>query len=313
MSAEFCGSFGVNTRMGFAASGAITAAPVVPATRMEILSENFVFTDQIVGGMGITGSIDNVANHLREGARFVQGGFVAEMGPHELAPFIRQLVSNSAANTTKANADLVPLDFTIGRDLVAHTYRHCTLQTAHIRCQSDPENPENQILKAAISYMGVQEHAATFPPLLALPTGNRYFWLMGDSTFTYNAATFPLIDFDIKIENQLVPLFRNQLLAGCFRTLRRRITVEASVPYSPASATALFGVNNANRAASITMGATNLPADASAYATAFNFATTRRISKQATTDGRGEIPLKVTLQAYQFDAVAALTITNAVA
>jgi hypothetical protein len=312
MSDTFCGSIGVNTKAGFVASNAIDGALAVPTKRMEILTENLTFTDQIVGGQGISGSVDPIDNHLREGARMVQGGFVTEIGPNELDPWINAILGNSSADETKEKPDLVPHDITLERDLVCHAYRYCIVRSAHIQVREDIENPERQVMKMALSFLGVEEKSTTFPGALTLSSGNRYYWMLGDSTFTYDGSALPLIDFDLRIDYDIRPLFRNQLLPGCFKVQGRRIKLDVSVPFSSTSATALFGSNGANKSAVISMGSGNLPVAAEDYATTFTMASTRRISKSANTTGPGEIPLKASLQAYQSGSTAALAISNTI-
>jgi len=307
----FCGSFGINTRVGFVASGAIDAALVPATTRIEVLGENLQYSDQLIQGRGITGSVNSVNAHLREGQRLVSGGFVTEIGPNQLQPWIRALCGNTAANQTKESIDLIPFDITVSRDLVTHGYRHCIIQQAVIRGRSNPEDPEDQIMQLALNFLGVEEHSTSFPAI-NLPTTDTLFWLVGDSKLTVGAGEFPVIGFDITIRNQIQPLFRNQLKPGCFRSLGRDITLEVQVPFSAASSTAMFGANDADVAIDLELVSSNLPSAFSAYTTEFSFPTMRRISKAASTRGRGEIPLVATYRSFQDGTGTTMSITNAV-
>jgi hypothetical protein len=311
VSNEFCGSFGINSKLGFAASGAINAAPNAPTSRLEILAENFNYADQLIGGRGLTGSVNEITAHLRQGQRLVNGGFVCEVGPNEIAPFIRMICGNTAADQTKEKVDHVPFDFTVERDLVDHAYRYCLPQQIVIRGRSDAEDPEGQILQMAMQFMGVEEHGATFPNNLALPDTDRLYWLIGDSKLEVGSAEFPVIGFDITIRYAWRPLFRNQLKPGCFRSLGRQITVEVQVPFSPASSAALFS-ENVETDLVLSLAADNLPEEFSDYATVFTFPTVRRIEKNANTQGRGEIPLIATFKSYQKGSGTTMSITNTV-
>ena len=307
----FCGSFGINTKVGFAASGAIDAGLVTAATRIEVLGENLQFSDQLVQGKGITGSVNPVNAHLREGQRLVSGGFVMEIGPNQLAPWIRAICGNTAANETKESIDLIPFDITVSRDQVVHGYRHCIIQQAVIRGRSNPQDPDDQIMQLALNFMGVEEVSTSFPAL-TLPSGDTLFWLVGDSELSVGGSSLPVISFDITIRNQIQPLFRNQLTPGCFRSLGRDVTLEVQVPYSTASAGAMFGDNDADVAINLDLVSTNLPASFNGYSTSFSFPTMRRISKEASTRGRGEIPLVATYRSFQDGISTTMTITNAV-
>jgi hypothetical protein len=312
MSNKFCGSFGINTKVGFAPSGGIDDAFVPATKRIEVLRENLQFSDQLVQGKGITGSINPITAHLRNGQRLVSGGIAIEIGPNELAPWIRALCGNTAANQTKDSFNAIAHDFTIQRDLVTHGYRHCIIQQAVIRGRSNPEDPDDQIMQLAMSFIGIEEvEVAGFPAGVNLPTDDQLFWLIGDSKLTVAEDDFPVIGFDISIRNMIQPLFRNRLTPGCFRSLGRDITLEVQVPYSPESATAMFGENDENLDVLLELVSDNLPESASNYATSFNFPTMRRVEKSASTRGRGEIPLEATFRSFQMGAGTNMSITNA--
>jgi len=311
MSSEFCGSFGINSKLGFVGSGAIDAAPVAPTSRLEILGENFVYSDQIVGGRGLTGSVNEISAHLRQGQRLVSGGFVTEIGPNELAPFIRAICGNGSANQTKETIDHVPFDFTISRDLVTHAYRYCLPRQVVIRGRSSGEDPEDQILQMAMQFLGVEEHGAAFPSALVLPATDRLFWLIGDSKLEVGSSEFPMIGFEIRIDYMWQPLFRNKLKPGCFRSMGRQITIEVQVPYSATSAAALFGANEES-ALTLSLASDNLPDDFADYSTVFDFPCVRRIEKSANTQGRGEIPLVATFRSYQKGTGTTMSIVNAI-
>ena len=48
--------------------------------RYEILQENIRYTDVLLGGNGLTGTIDRTGIHTRHGARVVTGQFTLEVG-----------------------------------------------------------------------------------------------------------------------------------------------------------------------------------------------------------------------------------------
>lgn len=312
MSGEFCGSFGINSKFGHAASGAIDAAINDPTARLEILLENFQYPDELVGGSGLTGSINEVVHHLRSGQRLVQGGFVAQFGPNELEPFKNMLCGNAGASQTKDSFDLVPKDFSVLRENVAHGYRYCVLRNAKLRGQSNPEDQDDQITQMACQFFGVEEQGITFPSGLALPTTDRLFWLVGDSTLSIAGDDFPIIFFEIEIKNMLMPLFRNKLKPGCFRNLGREITIEAHIPFSTTAEAAIADTHITDTEVVLSLVADNLPADFSDYSTVFTFPTCRRISKINTTNGRGEIPLKVKFKSYQNATGTTMSIENVI-
>lgn len=312
----FCGSMGVNTKFGFAPHvGDIDAAFTAPTDREELLVENLTYSDSVVGGRGITGWIDPVSIKLRNGQRLVSGGLVMEIGPHQLAPWLKAIVGNAAApsnntHTTKDKWEAYPIDIALERDQVAHGYRYCVVQRAVIRGRSDPESEQGQIVQLALSFLGVEESTITFPPLLNLSSVAKYPWLLGDTEFSYNSKTCPLISFDITIDNQLQPLFRNRLTPGCFRTTGRRITMDVAVPYDSVSYSDFMYDNTTDREAKLTFKSTNLPAAASAYSTVITMPNTRRLAHRHNTSSKSEVPLELKLGAFIRGSTAAMTILN---
>ncbi len=251
-------------------------------------------------------------HHLRSGQRLVQGGFVSQFGPNELAPFVNMLCGNASGTQTKDSFDQVPKDFSVLRENVAHGYRYCVLRQAVIRGRSNPEDQDDQIVQMACQFYGVEEVGITFPSGLALPTTDRLFWLVGDSALSIDGSDFPIIFFEIKIKNMLMPLFRNKLKPGCFRNLGREITVEAHIPYSTTAAAAIADTHINDTEVILSLASDNLPVDFGDYSTVFTFPTCRRISKQHTTEGRGEIPLVVQFKSFQKATGTNMSIANVV-
>lgn len=305
---DFCGSFGINTKFGFVASGAIDGAPVAPTTRAEILAENLEYGDAVIGGRGITGEIDPVVNHLRQGQRMVSGGLVTEIGPNELDPWINPILG-SDEKKAEQDWDAIARDLTVERDQAAHTYRHCIVSQARISCRNPGDDIEDQIMQLAMSFMGVKEHAVTFPPLLLLPTAKQLFWILADTVLSLDGATYPLDAFSITIQNNIQPIFRNQMTPGCFRILGRRITLDVTIPFAAASSAALHDADFEGDG-SITMQSDNMPAAFGAYETVFSLKNMYRVKKGAATSGRGEVPLQLRFQAYRNGTSNPLEITN---
>jgi len=315
---NFCGSFGINTKFGFAPSGTGVDEDFVEATsREEILVENLNYSDSVVGGRGITGWMDSSSLKLRNGQRLVSGGLIMEIGPNQIAPWLAAIVGNTDAaiadvRTTKEKWDAVPFDLSLERDNVDHGYRYCVINRAVIRGRSNPDDQQGQIVQMALSFLGVVEEGITFPSALALAATAQYPWLLGDAALTYGGETSPLISFDITVENTLKPLFRNRLTPGCFRSLGRKITMDFAVPYGADSYDEYMTDNTADAAAVLTFAPTNLPTAVSDYSTIFTFPQTRRIAHNYSTASKDEIPLQMKVQAYVKGTSPAMTIKNVI-
>lgn len=315
---DFCGSFGINTKFGFAPSNADVDGAYVAATRREeILTETLVYSDSVVGGRGITGWVDPASLKLRNGQRLVSGGLIMEIGPNQVTPWANAIVGNTAAPisnvwTMKPKWDAIPHDLSFERDLIDHGYRHCVLQSAVFRGRSDPNNQQGQIVQMALSFLGVEQEDIVFPDALALPTATEYPWLVGDSRFLYEDETLTLESFDLTIDNQIKPLFRNRLTPGCFRSLGRKIELDIATPFNGTSETALLHDNTEDKAATLSFVSNNLPAAFSDNSTIFTFPQTRRIAHRHTTSSKDEILLQVKLQAFIKGTSPAMTLTNVI-
>lgn len=315
---DFCGSFGINTKFGFAPhTGDIDAAFTAATRREEILAENLTYSDSVVGGRGITGWIDQSSLKLRNGQRLVSGGFIMEVGPTQIAPWIQAILGNSAGATagvfsTKEKWDQLPFDLSLERDNIDHGYRYCVIQRAVFRGRSDPGNPQGQMVQMALSFLGVEQEEITFPAALALPSAVEYPWLLGDAVLDYDGTDLTVESFDLTIDNQIKPLFRNRLTPGCFRSLGRRIELDVSVPYGVDAYDALMHNNDEDKAVSLSFVSDNLPTAFSDYSTIFNFPQTRRISHRHVTSSKDEIPLQVKLMAYVKGTSPAMKITNVI-
>lgn len=311
MSADFCGSFGINTKFGYVASGAIDGAPVAPTARAEILAENLEYSDSLIGGRGLTGQIDPVVNHLRQGQRMVSGGLVMEVGPHEFEPWIAPILGAADKKAGKIWTP-TPRDLSFLRDQVAHTYRYSIVSQAIISCRKPFDDKEDQIMRLAMNFMGVKEHPITFPTeaALPLPSGRQLFWILADSVLTLDSDIYPVDEFRITIQNNIQPIIRNQMNPGCFRLLGRRITLDVWVPLSATSSGALFDPDFEGDG-NITMSSAEMPAAFAAYSTVFTMQNMHRVGKSAHTQGRGEILLQARFQTYRDGLENPLEITNA--
>ena len=97
---ETCGSQGVYTSFLVEESDLTNCNPATfsdSSERYEILNESIRFTDVLLGGNGLTGTIDKIGNHTRHGARVVVGEFSLEVGPYELAKWLPRILGKAGA------------------------------------------------------------------------------------------------------------------------------------------------------------------------------------------------------------------------
>lgn len=307
-----CGSLQINTKSALKASNALDGAAAdfsSGATRFEILTENFEYNDSRIGGRGITGEIDPVVAHLRNGQRLVTGGMVVEVGANELEYWINPILGSDEKKAERTWT-AVPRDFMFQRDQATHQYRYCICNSARFSSQQAGEDPESQIMRVAMSWLGVEEIGGTFPAALELPAAPRLFWIHADTVATIDGTEYPVMQWAITIQNFIRPLFRNSMTPGCFRLLGRRVTLDIDIPADTTPVADLYTADFEGDI-SIEMTSDNLPASMSAYTTVFDLKNVRRLGKQLNAVNQ-EIPIRLRYQAYRDAATNPLEITNAV-
>lgn len=321
--ADTCGSIGSNFRM--LAKDSDVVDPCLPAdfstgsTRFEILKENMRATDPVVGGRGLTGTLDPVANHLRGGARIVYGRVALEVGPNELEFWLPKILGNGTKTVddwaTKETFDLEPTDLLMDREGGVVIYRHCVVNRALIESTTaTSDDPDKQVVKLVLDFIGMEEHDSSWPVSPpALPSDPRYYWLHGDTILTLGSE-YNCDSWSIMVDNMLVPKTRNHLIVTCIRPNGRKIRVNAVIPYTAAAHSALY-IARYDGAGSISLdGSKNLagvPFGADGETT-FTMPRLFASRQTPTTPGRTEIPLQLDMTAYRTSGAEPLTVTNIV-
>jgi hypothetical protein len=322
-----CGSFGTFVKLAVEPSIADVNGVGTPATfdsaseRYEILAENMRYTDQVVGGRGLTGTLDPIANHLRVGVRLVVGRILFEVGANELVNWLPRILHNAASGTTYStgpNSTQFPVDIMIKRDQGTVIYRHCIINRALFSGRSATgDSAEEQVLQMALDFVGKEEHSGTWPGTEpALPTGQRLFWLFGDCDLTLGsgggATDMPIDAFNLLIDNQMQVLTRNSLKATCLRSRGRAIRLQAPTPLTAATHTNFYLDRFDGSGVLRFRGTKNLTGQnpEEDYATTFTFARLYQTLETPATRGRSEIPLSLDLTAYRTNASEPLVVTN---
>ena len=325
---ETCGSLGVYTAVAVEDSDLVDCNPATfdaNSERYEILREDIRYTDNLLGGNGLTGTIDSISNHLRYGARVVVGSITLEVGPNELANWLPRILGNAAAGnvyTTDEVFDLKPFDIMIRRDQATVIYRRCSVRSATFT-SSASIGGEEQLMRMTLEIIGYEEHDSAWPnPEPPLPTGARLYWLLGDGklemTPTGGSLTEYYFDaFSMRIDNNLVPKLRNFLSVTCVQSQGRKIRLRLRTPYTGSGSLdthdALYINAFAGQAVLSFLGTKNLAGQTgSTYQTVITMPDVRQTRITPSTSGRGEIPLSVDLEAYRGASTEPITITNVV-
>jgi hypothetical protein len=318
-----CGSFGTFVKIAVEPSVADVDGEGVVATfdanseRYEILAENIRYTDQVVGGMGLTGTLDPIANHLRQGVRLVAGRILMEVGPNELATWLPRILHNANSGTTYSTAATStpqPVDIMIKRDQGTVVYRHCIVNRALFSGRSSTgEGAEEQVVRMALDFVGKEEHGGSWPsPEPALPSTRRLFWLFGDCKLMMASTELPIDAFNLLIDNQMQVITRNNLKATCLRSRGRAIRLQAPTPLTSSTHANFYRQRFDGQGVLNFLGTKNLTGQTPEedYVTTFTFARLYQTLETPATRGRSEIPLSLDLTAYRTSSAEPLVVTN---
>lgn len=330
-----CGSMGVYTAVLVEDSNT-DCTPVTfsnTSERYEILSENIRYTDNLLGGEGLTGTIDTIGNHLRHGTRVVAGSLVMEVGAYELDHWLPRIFGNDASGTTFETDEvfnLQPFDIIIKRDQGVAQYRQCSVSSATFTSTASVSGQE-QVMRMTLQIIGHEEHDTSSenpssgwpasPP--SLPTAERLYWLLGDGKLEMTPATgetgagvqveYYFDAFSLRIDNNLVPKTRNFLKVVCIQSRGRQIRLRVRSPYTTASHANLYINDFIGSGVLSFLGGqanhNNLEVDA-LYTTVFSFADLRQTRITPSTNGRGEIPLNLDLEAYRTATSEPISVVN---
>ena len=333
---EVRGSMGVYTGVLVANSNA-DCTPVTfgsGAERYEILSENIRYTDILLGGEGLTGLIDTIGNHLRHGTRVVAGSITMEVGAYELDHWLPRILGNPGGGgtySTDEEFDLLPFDIIIKRDQGVAQYRQCSVSSATFTSTASVSGQE-QVMRLTMQIIGHEEHDTTsavpsagWPAeanVPALPSEERLYWLLGDGKLDMtpeggSSDEYYFDAFSLRIDNNLVPKTRNFLKVVAVQSRGRQIRLRVRSPYT-ASMHSNFYIDDFKGSGTLSFlggqaNHNNMEVDAQ-YQTIFSFADLRQTRITPSTNGRGEIPLSLDMEAYRVGGtspVEPLVITNA--
>ena len=322
---DTCGSQGVYTSLLVEESDLANCNPATFDTsseRYEILSESIRFTDNLLGGNGLTGTIDKIGNHTRHGARVVVGEFSLEVGPYELDNWLPRILGKAASGstfTTDETFDLLPFDIMLKRDQGTVTYRRCSVSAATLTSTASIGGAE-QVTRLTLRVLGYEEHDTTYPATPpSLPTEERLYWLLGDGKLEMTPEGGSLTEyyfdaFSLRIDNNLTPKTRNFLSVTCVQTNGRQIRLRVRTPYTSSSHTNLY-INDFKGQGVLSFLGSKNPEVPSAYSTVITLPELRQTRITPNTAGRGEIPLSLDLEAYRSASASGtiepITITNA--
>lgn len=318
-----CGSEGAFSILCVTSAGGTLDAS---SERYDFIMEDLALRERIVGLNSINGSLDLTAAHRREGEAFVVGRIMMNISPKELDNWLPRMLRGSEASNVHSPGILSPeFDVHIKRDDAAFKYTNCQVSSWMIR-SSASTGREPQLLELTLTIIGYDEESITWPGTIPDPPADDVlFWLQADSALTFldngaagfatsdviDDAAWPFDAFNLVMDHNLVPKFRNSLRPICIRSMSRRTRMQVRLPLSEESATQLHfnridcGVN-LNFSSSTNLGNSD-------SSTIFDMPRMFGEKRSPRTRGRTETFLDLDLQGYPGDDPSTdpvITITN---
>jgi hypothetical protein len=315
-----CGSFGAFLEMLVEDHDPETPAVFDDESeRYAPLAEQIEAITSLVGSQGLTGTLGRFGTFVREGVRYAAGSFLLELGPFQLSKWLPRIMHEDADDETyvfgrKAKA----FDVLLKRDQAVHRYNGMQVAQAVLRATGSISEPEQQILQALITVVGLSEDVdEEWPdPKPVLPDDSEPFWLLGDSYFRLgdegDETEYPVDTFNLLIDHNMQLIPRNSLTLQCIRSAGRDVRLQFPTPLTVASNAALYQQRYDGRVEIEFSPDKNL--GTGSQSTIFEFPRVIQQRRTPTTSGRNEIPLAIDLTAFMTmdgdDEVGEMIVTN---
>ncbi|HSG68911.1 MAG TPA: phage tail tube protein [Planctomycetaceae bacterium] len=267
---------------------------------LELVSESLSAEHTLVESDGIRGTRSRTKERVRRGLINVGGELVMHPSPTELDALLYP-ISGTAGTTTGvfALAETVP-EFDIMIDKVTKVFDYTDLKVNRATFRSSPGRP----LELALDVIGKTQvigNAGTFP---ALTFDTDTMYVFTDSVFTYNSTAYDIMDFELVIDNLVVPRFTNSTTATDVAATDRRVTLAVTTPWT-SSEVALYDTTSVAGAAA-TLVLTN-----GGQSLSFAFANLKlNPARTPVVNGRGEIVQQLTFNSYKSATTKELIITH---
>jgi len=277
----------------------------------------FVFEDLksrrgYIGTRGIDGTRAQLSNRVVLESYEVGGNIYFQPGPSDLDAWMqRALGGTKATNTIDPTETLPEFDILVYRDNGTFRYTNCQVDKAIFRASAGPNAGEAEILDMIIaikckSEVTPDDPAPTSWPgtIPAVPSGGNiipYTFRMG--VLTLGGTAYPMDSFQLLIDNNLQVRNRNSLTPTCIYPLSRRVILSCTLPFLTSTHTLSDTLYESGAAGSLKFTSGNRSCD-------FQFADLRNIYETPTIPGKNEIPLSLSMTAYQSGSTPDIRIVN---
>lgn len=266
---------------------------------LEFVSETLTAEHTLVESDGIRGTRSRTKERVRRGLINIRGGMVLHPSPAELDALLPVIVGGTETTDVFPLAETLP-EFDIMIDKGAKVFDFADLKVNRGIFRGSPGRP----LEVDLDMFGKTVtigNSGTFP---ALTFDTDTMYVFTDSVFTYNSTTYSIMDFELTVDNLVVPRFTNSTTATDIAATDRRVTLSLTTPWT-SSETALYDTSSVAGAAGslvLTNGAQSL---------SFAFANMKLNPAQSpTVPGRGEIVQRLVFNIYQSSTTKELIVTH---
>lgn len=312
-----CNAYGALSKL-IVEGGATPRTFDASSERYAILAETLTRNQPFQGRRRITGDLSQYNGAIRPHSYMVAGAIVLQCSPKDLHNWLPRALWNApgvsggaSTYTVGIDADDYEFDILIDRENGVFRYTDCRVAQLVIRSQTESgQQPENEELLEMIIYvMGKTEtiDATTWPdPEPALTLDGAFSpYAHWEGVFTLNSHVTRFSQFQLAINNRLVPSFYNSLTPVCFRSAGRVITLDMPSPFTATTIDDAELLISASAAATLvfTHGVPGLSCT-------FSFPALRNNYKSPNVRNKGEIPLEFSLEAFRTSGATELTVTN---
>ena len=308
--ANTCAAMGSFTKLAVESTGSSPRTFANTSERYGFLAESLKVVKPYQGRRRITGDRSQYSDAVRTHSYLARGAIVLQPGPADLDNWLPRYTWGTESPTDQFNLGDTQSEFDvlIDRENKVFHYTECIGSKCVFRSTTEAGNePTNEELIEMICYiMGKDESTATaWPsPEPSLTLGSTSLpYLHSEGVFTFNSNATRFRNWEMTIDNMVVPLFYNSLSPSCFRSMGRRITLKMQNPFTATTWTDAVAALNSGVAATLVF--TN-----GTLSTTFTFPHLRNRYQTPTTSGRSEIPLFLELEAFRTSGSMELVVTN---
>jgi len=312
-----CSAMGSETKL-IVEGGAGPRTFDASSERCGILMETLQRIQPFQGRRRITGDLSQYSTAIRPHSYLASGAIVMQASPIELdrwlprAMWTTPTVGASASTYIVGNAaDSFEFDVLVDRENGIFRYTDCRVAKLVLRSKTEAgQQPQNEELLEMIVYIYAIEEEVDgeiWPsPAPALVLDGAFSpYNHSEGVFTVNSHVTKYREFELTIDNNLVPLFYNSLSPSCFRSQGRVVSLRTESPFTTTTIDDAETLLNTGGAGSLVLTHT-----ADSFSASFTFPHLRNNYKTPTIRGRGEIPLELNLEAFRTGGSGELVVVN---